>query len=106
MLDNIEHGSTRINQIVGNLREFVRERGKGERRRVDLKQVVEKGISICLGRIRKTVKTFESNIPEGTAGSVHRPAGDRAGSGEPSDQCHPGGGQRRFMGEADDNSAQ
>ena len=35
------------------------------RRRVDLKQVVEKGVSICLGRIRKTVRTFEANIPEG-----------------------------------------
>ncbi|MCX5883172.1 MAG: ATP-binding protein [Deltaproteobacteria bacterium] len=65
LLDNIEHGSIRINQIVENHREFVRERGKGERCRIDLKQVVEKGISICQGRIRKTVKTFEANIPEG-----------------------------------------
>jgi signal transduction histidine kinase/CheY-like chemotaxis protein len=65
LLDNIEHGSIRINQIVENHREFVRERGQGEKRRIDLKQVVEKGISICLARIKKTVKTFESNIPEG-----------------------------------------
>ena len=65
LLDNIAHGSTRINQIVGNLRDFVRERGKGEKRRIDLKQVMEKAISICLGRIKKTVKTFEANIPEG-----------------------------------------
>ena len=64
LLDNIEHGSTRINQIVGNLREFVRERGQGERRRIDLKQVVEKGISICLGRIKKIVKTFDVVLPE------------------------------------------
>lgn len=64
LLTNIEHGSIRINQIVGNLKEFVRERGKGERRRIDLKQVVEKGIFICQGRIRKTVKTFETEISE------------------------------------------
>ena len=64
LLDNIEHGSTRINQIVGNLREFVSERGKGLRRWIDLKQIVEKGISICLGRIKKTIKTFETFIPE------------------------------------------
>jgi signal transduction histidine kinase/PAS domain-containing protein len=64
LLGNIEHGSIRINQIVGNLKEFVRERGKGEYRRIDLKQVVEKGIFICQGRIRKTVKTFEVDIPE------------------------------------------
>ncbi len=64
LLGNIEHGSIRINQIVGNLKEFVRERGKGEYRWIDLKQVVEKGIFICQGRIRKTVKTFEVDIPE------------------------------------------
>jgi signal transduction histidine kinase len=64
LLGNIEHGSVRINQIVGNLKEFVRERGKGENRRIDLKQVIEKGIFICQGRIRKTVKTFEVDIPE------------------------------------------
>ncbi len=73
LLDNIEHGSTRINQMVRNLREFVRERGKGEMRRIDLKQVVEKGISICLGRIKKYVKTFESNIPEGLPALVTDP---------------------------------
>jgi len=73
LLDNIEHGSTRINQMVRNLREFVRERGKGEMRRIDLKQVVEKGISICLGRIKKYVKTFEANIPEGLPALVTDP---------------------------------
>jgi signal transduction histidine kinase len=73
LLDNVAHGSTRINQIVGNLREFVRERGKGEMRRIDLKQVVEKGISICLGRIRKTVKTFETDIPEGLPALITDP---------------------------------
>jgi len=64
LLDNIEHGSTRINQIVGNLREYVRERGRGERSRIDLKQIVEKSLSICLGRIRESVKNFEVDIPE------------------------------------------
>ncbi len=64
LLDNIEHGSTRINQIVGNLREYVRERGQGERSRIDLKQIVEKSISICMGRIRESVRNFEADIPE------------------------------------------
>lgn len=65
LLDNIEHGSTRINQIVGNLREFARERGRGERRWVNLKQVMEKSLSICLGRIKKFIKTIDVDIPEG-----------------------------------------
>ncbi len=64
LLDNIEHGSTRINQIVGNLRDFARERGKGERRRIELKAVVEKGLAICLGRIKKIVKTIDVQIPD------------------------------------------
>jgi len=67
LLDNIEHGSSRINQIVGDLREFVRERGKGEKRWIDLKQVVEKSISICQGRIRKSIKRFTTDLPEGLA---------------------------------------
>jgi PAS domain S-box-containing protein len=62
LLDNVAHGSTRINQIVGNLREFVRERGKNQMRPIDLKQVIEKAISICLDRIRKTVNTFETKF--------------------------------------------
>ncbi len=65
LLDNIEYGSTRINQIVGNLREFVRERGQGEMRPIDLKQVVEKTVSICMGRLKKQVKKFEVILPEG-----------------------------------------
>jgi len=67
LLDNIEHGSSRINQIVGDLREFVRERGKGEPRWIDLKQIVEKGIFICQGRIRKTIKRFDTDLPDGLA---------------------------------------
>lgn len=64
LLSNIEHGSNRINQIVANLREFVRERGKGETCLTDLKKVIEKSISICMGRIKKTVRTFKTDIPE------------------------------------------
>jgi PAS domain S-box-containing protein len=65
LLDNIEHGSTRINQIVANLREFAHERGRGERRWIDLKQVMEKSLSICLGRIKKLIKTIDVDVPEG-----------------------------------------
>ena len=33
-------------------------------RQIDLKQVIEKSTSICMGRIRKTVKNFEVTLPE------------------------------------------
>jgi signal transduction histidine kinase/CheY-like chemotaxis protein len=64
LVNNIEHGSTRINQFVGNLREFAHERGNNEKRRVDLKKTVEIAISICLDRIRKTVNKFDVDIPD------------------------------------------
>jgi PAS domain S-box-containing protein len=64
LLDNIAHGSTRINQIVSNLKEFVHERGNGEIRQIDLKQVIEKSTIICMGRIKKTVKNFDVILPE------------------------------------------
>ncbi len=62
LLDNIDHGSRRINQIVVNLREFVRERGPGEKRLIDVKRVVEKAVTICQGRIKKTVKRFTMEL--------------------------------------------
>ena len=63
LLNNIEHGSNRINQIVGNLREFVRERGKGKSCPTDLTKIIEKSVSICMGRIKKSVKSFQTDIP-------------------------------------------
>lgn len=64
IVDNLEHGSTRINQILQNLKEFVHEQGRSKVHRIDLKQTVEKGVSICIGRIKKSVKNFEMIIPE------------------------------------------
>ncbi|MDD2463172.1 MAG: PAS domain S-box protein [Desulfobulbus sp.] len=65
LLDNIEHGSKRINQIVGNLREFVRERGQGKKQHIDAKWVVEKAVNICQGRIKKSVRHFTTDLAEG-----------------------------------------
>jgi signal transduction histidine kinase len=64
LLDNIEHGSSRINATVSGLREFSRTKDKKERVLVDIRQVTEKGIAICQGKIRRMVKSFEVNIPE------------------------------------------
>jgi signal transduction histidine kinase len=64
ILDNIEHGSTRINTTVSGLKNFSRRKGKKENRSVDLKQVIDKTVAICRGEIRKKVKSFEMNVPE------------------------------------------
>ena len=64
LLDNIEHGSKRINSTVSALTEFARKKDKVEMRLVDFKQVIEKGVAICRSKIDKMVKLFEVNIPE------------------------------------------
>jgi signal transduction histidine kinase len=65
LLDNIEHGSKRINTTVSSLREFSRNKDKVEKDLVDIRQVIEKGLAISRGKIRRMVKSFEVNIPKG-----------------------------------------
>ena len=64
LLDNIEHGSHRINTTVSVLREFARGKDKVEPDWVDIKQVIEKGVAISQGKMKRMVKSFEVNIPE------------------------------------------
>jgi len=64
LLDNVEHGSSRINFIVSDLREFSRKKDKKEHVWLDIRQVIEKAVAICRGKIEKMVKSFELNIPE------------------------------------------
>ncbi len=65
LLENIEHGSRRINTTVSNLRQFSRKKDKQEKEWVDIKQVVERGIAISAGKIKSMVNSMEINIPEG-----------------------------------------
>lgn len=64
LLDNIEHGSSRINSIASELREFSRKKDKNERVWLDIKQVIEKVVAICRAKIEKIVRSLEFNIPE------------------------------------------
>jgi len=64
LLDNVEHGSARINFIVSDLREFSRKKDKKEHVWLDIKQVIEKAVAICRGKIEKMVRSLELNIPE------------------------------------------
>jgi len=64
LLDNVEHGSSRINFIVSDLREFSRKKDKKEHVWLDIRQVIEKAVAMCRGKIEKMVKSFELNIPE------------------------------------------
>ncbi len=59
LLENMEHGSQRINRIVGALKGFVRKRETDGLQPVDLKQVIDKVIALCHAEIKREVKSFE-----------------------------------------------
>jgi len=65
LLDNLEHGSNRINATISSLNEFARESSQDKGQWIDLRHVIEKGVAICRGEIKKRVKSFELDIPEG-----------------------------------------
>jgi len=63
-VNNLETASSRINDIMSDMSEFVRNGYKREQSWVDLNQVVEKGIAVCQSQIRKRVKSFDVNIAD------------------------------------------
>ena len=64
LVDNIENGSRRINIAVSNLRGNSRTREKTKMDWIDVKEVVEKSVSICRSKINRMVKSFEVYISE------------------------------------------
>ena len=64
LVNNLETASSRINEIISDLMEFVKNGYKGELCWLDLNQVVEKGIAVCRSQISKRVKSFDVNISE------------------------------------------
>jgi C4-dicarboxylate-specific signal transduction histidine kinase len=64
LVGNIEHGSKRITATVSGLKEFSRNKEHSERQWIDLKSVIEKGITICQSQIKKVVRSFVVNIPD------------------------------------------
>jgi signal transduction histidine kinase len=64
LLDNIENGSRRINIAVSNLRGISRAKEKTNMDWIDVKEVIEKSVSICRSKINRMVKSFEVNISD------------------------------------------
>ena len=64
LLVNIENGSVRIRSFVSNLREYSQYRDIKPRIRVELKDIIEKVLSICHSKIKNSVKLFIKNVPE------------------------------------------
>ena len=64
LLDNIQHGSRQIKSIVKELKVFSKPDQDKPNEKNDLKPMFEKVFAFCWSKIRKTVKTFNINIPE------------------------------------------
>ena len=64
LLENIEHGSTRINTTVAKLKEFSRKKDEKGARPILPTGVVERAVAICHTQIRKTVKTFDVQVQQ------------------------------------------
>ncbi|MFZ7126498.1 MAG: PAS domain S-box protein [Desulfobacterales bacterium] len=65
LLENLTHGSQRIDAFLGNLREFARTHPDTAMKWVDLKEVVDRALAICRSKIQKTVKTLDIRMPAG-----------------------------------------
>jgi PAS domain S-box-containing protein len=65
LLDNIEHGAQRTNTTVSTLKEFTSGRDQKEKCWIDLKFVIEKGVAISHSHIKKSVKSFVVEMPQG-----------------------------------------
>lgn len=64
LLDNIAHGSERINSFVSNLKEFSQIKDKIKEEWIDLNSVIEKVLSICRVQLKKNVNSFSTHIPQ------------------------------------------
>jgi PAS domain S-box-containing protein len=59
LLDNIEHGTGRIDGTVRKLQEFSRKKNGEERRLASIEEVVSQAVAICRSQIGRMVKDFE-----------------------------------------------
>jgi len=73
LLDNIEHGSTRINATVAKLKEFSRKKDEKGARPILPTEVIEKAVAICHTQVRKTVKTFDVEVQQAMPGMITDP---------------------------------
>lgn len=64
LLDNIEHGSARIETFVANLKDFTRLSYDVDQSWMDLNTVIESVVQMNREHILKKVKLFEKNVPD------------------------------------------
>jgi PAS domain S-box-containing protein len=61
LIDNLDHGASRINATVSHLTDFSRKKLK-EKRRTSIPEVMEKAVAICRSQIQKSVHSFDTDF--------------------------------------------
>jgi signal transduction histidine kinase len=64
LLENIENGTRRISAFISNLREFAETREEKHCRWINLRSIIDKVIEMCRNKVKRSVKSFELDIPE------------------------------------------
>jgi PAS domain S-box-containing protein len=64
LIQNMEHGSQRINTTVSHLKEFAASEQIKEFQLIDLRTIIEKGIALCRNKVEKLVRSFEIELNE------------------------------------------
>ncbi len=63
LLENMKHGSQRITETVGSLRDFIGSQQEKEFRDVKLKSIIDKGVELCRSKVNTLVSSFSIEIP-------------------------------------------
>ncbi|MEJ2157128.1 MAG: ATP-binding protein [Desulfobacteraceae bacterium] len=64
LLENVEHGSERINTIVSQLRDFSRINKRKKEDWIKIGDVVRRALTICNGQLKSTAVSLDLEIPE------------------------------------------
>ena len=64
LLENVKHGSDRINSFILQLKDFSQPIDRNREEWIDLKSLIEKVLYLFRADLAERVKTFIKNIPE------------------------------------------
>lgn len=63
IVENVTHGSSRINTIVSKLKEFSRLKESRRRSKVDIRAVLDKVVALTNSQIKRMVRHFDYQVP-------------------------------------------
>ena len=63
LMDNMEHGSQRINSTISHLKEFASPTNQEKLQKVSLENIVDKAVELCRNQINKSAESFDVKMP-------------------------------------------